>query len=816
MKALRNLLSPVLVVALWAQHPATPTGAPPPSTLPPGFQMPKPSSRVVKAAPPKAGTAAQPAPAASPNPPSSSAPAKPAAGDKNASKAAPAEAAETGTTPAKEPDVVETSTPGGFVLNLQSASLTEVVDILARRLQINYILDPRVKGAVTLNTYGEIRQVDTRSLLETILRINNAAMVQVGDIYRIVPVADASRLPLPPQVDASEFPASEQMMLNLIFLKYTTVGDLTALLEPFLGEGAKMVSFIPANLLLILDNTRSMKRTMDLISMFDNDTLAGKRVRLFETRNSRPSDLAREMDNIMRAVSLGEKGSAIKFLPIDRINTIVAIAPNPGVFEQVETWIRKLDVKPKVTAGTVENYVYRVKYGCSDTLASAIMQLYLGYGFGMGYGMGMGMNGGNCGLGQTGLGGSTGATGGYGGMGGFGGGGGMMGGGMMGGGMYGGGMYGGGMYGGGMYGTNGMYGSSGMWQSQVGQGGTAAGAMAAGGANPSAAGTAGSSDLTGSYLGTGMYGYGMPPASKVPRIIPNPFDNTLLIQSTAQDYEQILKTLAQLDVPPRQVLIEAKIYEVNLQGDFESGVSAYLSRLGSTNPTGFPSSRQLQGSISSAGVALTAGVLVGASRQLLGILAASEMNNRAKLVSAPSIIATDSIAATMNVGDSVPTLTGQAVNGIQQGGSSLFTQAIQNVQTGVTLNIVPRVTPTGIVTLRIQQDVSSPVAAPAGSAIQSPTFQKRTFTTQVTVQDGDTIAIGGIISETTTVSSSGVPLLHRIPGVGAAFSSKSIKKTRTELVVLMTPRVIYDTNQIVDATDELKSSFKRLKPLLKD
>ena len=86
----------------------------------------------------------------------------------------------------------------------------------------------------------------------------------------------------------------------------------------------------------------------------------------------------------------------------------------------------------------------------------------------------------------------------------------------------------------------------------------------------------------------------------------------------------------------------------------------------------------------------------------------------------------------------------------------------------------------------------------------------------MTVQDGDTVAIGGIIQESDTNSSSGIPLLHRIPIVGAAFGSKSVTKARTELVVFLTPRVIYDTNQIAEASDEVRSKLKRLNKLVKD
>src|SRR5947209_5123623 len=145
----------------------------------------------------------------------------------------PAPAVTRPVTPAAAPGTM----PGG--LNLQNASLIEVIDILARALKINYILDPRVKGAVTINTYGEIKPVDLRPLLETILRINGAAMVQVGDLYRIVPIADVARLPISPQLNASgkDLLDDERMILDLVFLKYATVVEMSKLLQPFLGEG---------------------------------------------------------------------------------------------------------------------------------------------------------------------------------------------------------------------------------------------------------------------------------------------------------------------------------------------------------------------------------------------------------------------------------------------------------------------------------------------------------------------------------------------------------------------------------------------------
>ena len=127
-----------------------------------------------------------------------------------------------------------------------------------------------------------------------------------------------------------------------------------------------------------------------------------------------------------------------------------------------------------------------------------------------------------------------------------------------------------------------------------------------------------------------------------------------------------------------------------------------------------------------------------------------------------------------------------------------------------------RVNSSGVVTLVINQDVSAPIPPPAGVTVNSTSFSRRNVTTQVTVQDGDTVAIGGIIQESDTTSSGGIPLLHRIPIVGAAFGSKSVTKARTELVVFLTPRVIYDTNQIAEASDEVRSKLKRLNKLIKE
>jgi general secretion pathway protein D len=706
------------------------------------------------------------------------------------------------TAPAGPPTVY-----GGLSLN--NASLTEVIDLLARQLKINYILDPRVKGGVILNTYGETKDIDTRSLLETILRINGFGMVQQGDLYRIVPLADISHLPVRPETktDPNSIPEDDRTMLDLVFLKYVTADELAKVLEPFEGENARIYTYAAANLLLILDSHRNMRRLMDLVALFDSDQIANQRVHVFSVKNGRPSDISKELENIVKSIALSEKNSPIKFLPIDRINTIIAVAPNPGVFAEVQTWLDKLDIPIKPAAGGIKDYVYRVHYGEANTMACAIQALYGQLsGFAAAYGgpqnsimacmqssslSGFGVGGGGGGFGGGGFGGDR-----LGGGGGFGGGG------------YGGGFGGGGMYGGGIYGA----GAGGAYGSPFGGGGgynttaatNAANAAASGPANAAAA------DLTGTYLGNAQAGVSV----RGPRVIANPMNNTLLIQATAQEYESIEQLVKEMDVPPRQVLIEAKIYSIDLTHSFSSDVQASVVARSSSAGAG-STIASLLGSFAGDTTTLSAAMLVGRSRELLGKVVLMESESKAKVISSPSIIATDSIPASISVGSTVPAQSSSTASGI----TGSVTTGISNVATGIGLNIIARVTPSGIVTMIINQSVSDPQAttpSTSGSSINSPSFATKSVTTQVTVQDGDTIAIGGQIQESTTVSIAGIPGLNRIPFLGALFGSRSYGKTRTELVIFLTPHVIFDSNQMTDASDELKDRIKLLRKDVKE
>jgi general secretion pathway protein D len=220
-----------------------------------------------------------------------------------------------------------------------------------------------------------------------------------------VQLQELNSMPLRPNVDAANIPDDDQAMLNLVFLKYANAEELSKLLSEFLGAQGRTWSYPSANLLLILDSRRSMRRTMELVAMFDSDVLARQRVRLFEVKHSRPSDLAGELEKLLKSISMGKDLSSVRFVPVDRISLLIAVAPNPGVFTEVEEWLKKLDVQVERAAGRTDTFVYRVRYGRADMLAFAIMSLYYSMqpgmagmmmpgmmGMGMG-GMGMGGHG---------------------------------------------------------------------------------------------------------------------------------------------------------------------------------------------------------------------------------------------------------------------------------------------------------------------------------------------------------------------------------------------------------------------------------------
>ncbi len=291
------------------------------------------------------------------------------------------------------------------------------------------------------------------------------------------------------------------------------------------------------------------------------------------------------------------------------------------------------------------------------------------------------------------------------------------------------------------------------------------------------------------------------------RIVADPANNALIIMAKAQDYREIEEVIKQLDVMPLQVLIDATILEVKLTDDLSYGVKWYFQhRSGTTAGTG-----QLGSAIDAAstGVAAAAGgftyTLVNFNKNFQLEIDALAQNNKANVLSAPSLMVLNNQQANIKVGDRVPILTAQALPTAGQSGVGLVgTQSIQYVDTGVLLTVRPRVNAGGLVSLEIEQAVDDANKVTPGDPIQSPTITQRKIQSTVAVKNGETIVLGGLILESTTNDLSGMPLLSQIPWFGALFSQTSKTLGRTELVVMMTPRVVENSQKAREVTNEFR------------
>jgi Flp pilus assembly secretin CpaC/cell division septation protein DedD len=309
------------------------------------------------------------------------------------------------------------------------------------------------------------------------------------------------------------------------------------------------------------------------------------------------------------------------------------------------------------------------------------------------------------------------------------------------------------------------------------------------------------------------------------RIVADPATNSLIIYGTAQEFQNIKNILKDLDSVPRQVLMDVLVAEVTLTDTESFGIAYEIFRGNTTifNRT-FPSAGALvtptaptpltdsTGTIiASALTGFPSGLsgIVGRASAIRAFINTLATQNRVRTLASPSVLATDNRPARIQVGSEIPILTGQTST-FTGTATPLTSNAIQYRNTGVILTIIPQVNSQGLVNLQVKQEVSA-VGAPNFGSTGSPSFTTRDAETTAVVQDGDTLAIGGIIQEQKTRDRTGVPYLMDLPVVGRFFSTTSDQTDRTELVILITPHVVRNRAESRDVTEELKGRLSAVK-----
>jgi general secretion pathway protein D len=272
--------------------------------------------------------------------------------------------------------------------------------------------------------------------------------------------------------------------------------------------------------------------------------------------------------------------------------------------------------------------------------------------------------------------------------------------------------------------------------------------------------------------------------------------NAILIEATPADYSRVLRVLETLDVMPNQVLIEATIVEVGLNDALEFGVKWYFKEKGSS--FSFSDAAATAGS-AFAGFSYT----FKAADMITNLRALSEITD-VNIVSSPSLTVMDNKTATLQVGDQVPISTQSAVSVVDP--DAPIVNSVTYKDTGVILSMTPRINESGRVLLDVEQEVSS-VVNTSSSGIDSPTIRQRRVKTTVMVNDGEQIALGGLIQTSKTKGRKQIPIVGDLPLVGNMFKQKTDDHEKTELIILITPRVMRNLDEARQITDEFKREF---------
>lgn len=650
---------------------------------------------------------------------------------------------------------------GEITLNFVNADLTEVIKaVLGDTLGYNFVIDPRVQGAVTLQTGSPVPAASLLSALETILSLNGASMVETDGLYRIVPADAAIRSGARLRGSVQAVRQKPGTSVMVVPLRYVSAAEMQKLLEPMSPQGSVLRADNTRNILILGGSQNDLISMVEMINTFDVDWLAGKSFGIFPLQSSDPEAVVGELEAVFSSKDDGALKDVVRFVPVKRMNAVLVIASQAAYLDRAKDWIGRLDVGEEAVPRL---YVYYIENSRAEDLALVLSDIFspgsatqrpeLAPGLAA---ASLGDDGGISGLSRSrfGTGGSRRST--AGGLG-------------------------GGPGGGGLGGDTGLGRSSGLG-SGLGTSSRSRQTLAA------------RARTTASRLRQAPTGDEETPTEDQVRIIADPVKNALVIYATPNDYREVEAVLKKLDTIPLQVLIEATILEVSLNDELRYGVEWFFN----AGDNSFSLSSLATGVVGSIFPGFSYALQTGDVRFIVNAL---ETVTNVRVVSSPLLLVLDNQTAALQVGDEVPVSTQSSVSIIAPGAPVI--NSIEYRNTGVILDVTPRVNTGGLVTLEIGQEVSDAVRT-TSSDLNSPTFQQRRVESTIAVQDGEAIAIGGLIRDRNEQTESGIPVLKDIPYLGFLFGTTSNRNNRTELLVLLKPRVVGNQEEAQRMTDEIR------------
>jgi general secretion pathway protein D len=624
-----------------------------------------------------------------------------------------------------------TTTPAGEItLNVVDAELREVVRlVLQDALGVNYVIDPSVGGRITVQTMRPLPADDLLAVLDSVLRMNGAALVREGDLYKIVPIDQAIASGPIPDVGPLPDAGNPGFGVRVVPLRFVPAAEMAPVLEPFTPAGGGVQVDPARNLILLAGMPDQLDTLSSLITMFDVDWMQGMSFGLFPLDSAPAAELVEELHQIFSSLEGGPLESLVNFVPIERLNAVLVVASQPTYLDQAEVWIDRLDrigdgEEPRI-------FVYSAQNARATNLADVLSEMFDAR-------------------------------------------------------------------------TSTIEGSGLLAPGQEGIEISTTSAFSP----TEEPGEEEESTVSQAIRSAAAPGRPVRPEPTGPpdaliRIIADDTSNSLVIRAAPREYQKIREALEELDILPLQVLIEATIAEVTLNDELRFGIEWFFQS-GDFEFTFDPTSL--------APVPGFRGVFASGNDVRILLQALDEVTD-VNVISSPQLMVLDNQTARIQVGDQVPISVQSATSVIDP--DAPVVNSIEYRDTGVILLVTPRVNASGLVIMEIQQEISNVVDAPSQtvSEITSPTINQRQINSTVAIASGETVALGGLIQDERERSRSGIPLLSRIPIVGALFRTDVDAARRTELLVLITPSVVESPARARAVTQELRNRLRSLEQL---
>ena len=637
----------------------------------------------------------------------------------------------------RRPDLV--SEDGEIVLNFEGESIQSVVHtILGEVLQETFVIAPGVGGEVTFSTSKPVTREQLMPILELLLQWNGATMVFNEGRYHILPVSDAIKGHLVPLIGPAE--SARGYEVRAIPLQYISAIEMEKILKPYVRNRAIVQVDQNRSMIFLAGTREELLNYMKTVEIFDVDWLAGMSVGIYPLRTVETDSIISELEGIFSGKGDTPLAGMFRFVPLERLGSIMVITYQEEYLRKAEEWINILD---RGAAGAGKQlYVYRVKNLEAPVLAGYLTQIFGGEG--------------------------------------------------------------------GQANQNQAQGTLAPGLEPVEIGSIADFNESRVGIRPGQDQQGGQGDAGGLVLTVGDGDI---------RITSVVETNSLLVQATQSEYNSILAAIERIDIEPLQVLIESQVLDVELNEELQFGVNWFLTNNPNLIPEGIAGTdRYLQsmafGSASSTSggfnfLSTIATPLSAGLPFVQATVAALDEVTDVRSLAAPSLLVRNNATATITVGTQVPVQS----SAISTGTNNVVSNA-QYVSTGITLTVTPRINPGGLVYMTITQDVSRPGARdPDISTSGNPPINNKTVTTEVAVQSGQTVFIGGLISEQASTGRSGVPYLSRVPFIGALFGARSKANIRSETLVMITPTVVETSADLQRISEEMETEFTRVPPL---